>query len=97
MESAQNRVRQHTIIRAEIFVQVFEGGDPEKGYTMSIPTISPLNFAIQDEIFGGVARVACPAHEHCACNRVIISSVAVTFAAFIMFLSVNSLQWPRCR
>ena len=91
---AQNLVKKHTVIKAGIDGEILRMRHPTKGYTTSNPAISPLNFATQGEISGGVTRLAFQAHEHCVSMRVIISSETTTFAACNMLRIANSLQRP---
>ena len=93
-EQAQNLAKQQTIMSAAILGKALCCRDPTNGYTTSIPTISPLNFAIHDEILGGVTRPTFPDHERCDRTLRIIASGTTTFDASNIFRSVNSLQCP---
>ena len=69
IEQAPNLSRTRTISNAAISSPILYGQDPKNGYPTSTPIIiAPLNFEIQGEIFGGVARLTFTEHVHFSNN-----------------------------
>ena len=62
-----------------------------------MPTISPSNYVILDEILGGATRFAFAEQDRRRNRSVIITPGAVVWAACNRCRIANSLQWPRFR